>query len=551
MKLLTLRKIAVLLLLFQIISCDKEDIDPENLIQEEAVKNHIERLASDEFLGRKPGTTGEDRTVQYIAEELKKSGVKSGNGNSYFQDFKIQKVDYIKGSDLHIFGENSQREYKFGSDYYATTSYKLNELVSIENVDMVYVGFGITAPRFKWDDYKNADFTGKIVVVLDNDPGYYSGDDTMFRGKKPSFYGSLKYKKREAAKRGAVGLIVVRDKAISQDDIDKIKKDASIFIEGESELASDGLKFSGFVSNQVMKDLMNLSKLKVDYVKEAQKKSFSVLPLKTQASLSVESKAKDFIKTKNVVGFLKGSKRPDEYIIYTAHWDHIGTRGSHLGKDSIFNGAIDNASGTAMQLEVAKAFSQLNNRPERSLIFLFTSAEEMGLLGAEHYANNPIYPLNKTAAVINADASFAVERMRMVVNVIQGYTSLDSLVDVAAEKLGRGIYKSDGNPPPNNVFMRSDHYPFVKKGVPAVWNVGNFDPMNGDAEEEKKIGEFVSKHYHKVTDEFYDNFNTANIAFDAQLNFLTGLYLGNSDLWPNWNTDLEYRAIRDKSRSEN
>ncbi|GGI57597.1 M20/M25/M40 family metallo-hydrolase [Winogradskyella haliclonae] len=531
-----------IILFLCLFSCKQLDVKPENHIRTQKVNAHIKILASDDFLGRKPGTLGEKKTTEYIKSQLEELNVSPGYGDSYFQDFTIKKVKYLDCSDLKLSIGDENNLYKFKKEFYASTSFKLNEDVEIENAEMVFAGFGIVAPNNNWDDYKDADVKGKVVVVLNNDPGFYMDNPNLFRGKQPTFYGSLKYKKKEAFNKGAIGLLIVHDELIGFDTFNS-QKDAPLFVEGEEELASDGLQFSGYITTSIMKDLMPNS----DYEKNALDENFQISSLNSKVSLSLKSTATDFIKTKNVIGFIEGSERPNEYVLYTAHWDHIGTRDASLGKDSIYNGAVDNASGTAMQLEVANAFKKLNNRPKRSIVFLFTSAEEMGLLGAEYYANHPVYPLNKTVCVINADASFTVERMKTVINVIEGFTEMDTLVNIAASKLGREIYKGNGEMPPNNVFKRSDHYPFVKKGVPAVWNIGNFNPMNGDETETEKIGQFVRLHYHKVTDEYYEGFNSANIVFDAQLNFLTGLEVANSQLWPNWIPSSEYKAIRYKS----
>jgi hypothetical protein len=547
-------KTTSLTLLF-LIACSLSSVGqnnkPEDYITDSNITKHIKRLASDEFQGRKPGTKGEELTTSYIASQLKKSKISPGNKGSYFQHFTLKEIIFSNSSQLKITSEKGSNVYDYGKDFYAKTTLKIDSEVTVSNAEMIYVGFGITSSGYKWDDYKDVDVKGKIVVVLDKDPGIYSKDPKQFNGIRPSYYGTIKYKKKEALKRGAIGVLVVQQEGQDWATANHIKN--PIFPEGEPSLASDGLQFSGIISRHVMRALVNDLKIPSNYEEKALLKDFKAVPLKGKASISLTSTSKEIIKTKNVVGFLKGSKRPNEYIIYTAHWDHIGTRAGHLGKDSIFNGAIDNASGTAMQLEVANAFSKMYKKPERSIIFLFTSAEEMGLFGAEYYANNPIYPLDKTACVINSDASFAVAKMRMVINVINGFTEMDTLVNKAASKIGRGIYKGDPKtPPPGNVFKRSDHFPFVKKGVPAVWNVGNFDPINGDKTQEAKIGEFIRKHYHKVTDEFYEGFNPANITYDAQLNFLTGLEIANTAAWPNWKEGTyfsEYKAIRDQTQA--
>ena len=536
-----------LVIILNLVSCEAQQENPENLIREDVIVNHIKTLASDEFLGRKPGTKGEERTVKYIKEQLVHSGVEPANGKSYFQDFKIRKVQYGACSNLIIDSGFKQSEYQPEIDFFAKTSFNLNEDVVINEAELIFMGYGIVASGYDWDDYKDVDVEGKIVVVLFSDPGYHSKNPELFNGVQPTYYAGIRHKKREAAKRGAAGLIMIHDDAIDWDSV-KNDKDAPIFVEGNPDLASDGLKFSGLISKSIMRNL--LANPNYDYVSEALRKDFKPLKFDAKATLSLNSTSKEFVSTRNVVGMVRGSKRPDEYVLYTAHWDHVGTRAAEVGKDSIFNGAIDNASGTAMQLEVARAFSTLNKKPERSMIFIFTSAEEMGLLGAEYYANNPLFPLNQTVCVINADASFAVAKMRMVINVIEGRTGMDAFVNKAADKIGREIVKTEGVEPPGNVFQRSDHYPFVKKGVPAVWNVGNFDPLNGDKKEEEKIAAYM-QHYHQVSDEYYEGFNGANITFDAQLNFLTGLEIGNSSEWPNWNEGSEYKIIRDESMSSN
>ncbi|WP_298759382.1 M20/M25/M40 family metallo-hydrolase [uncultured Psychroserpens sp.] len=531
------------------LACNAQNT-PEALITNENVEKHIKTLASDAFLGRKPGTIGEEKTTNYIKSQLEEFDVLPANNGSYFQEFKIQKVKFAHCSDMRVRFKNESKTYHFEKDFYAKTTFKLNENVDVKDAEMVFAGFGIVAPQLGWDDYKNIDVKGKIVVVLFSDPGYHSKNPKHFNGETPTYYAGVKYKKKEAAKRGAVGLIMIHNDAINWEAV-KDDSDAPNFIEGQPQLASDNLKFSGLISKALANTIFENSGYGLNYVENALSKDFLPTNLKAKVSLSLRATYEDLMRTKNVVGMIKGAKRPNEYVLYTAHWDHVGFKSDHAGNDSIFNGAIDNASGTAMQLEVARAFSKLKKKPERSILFLFTSAEEMGLFGAEHYANYPLYPLNKTACVINADASFAVDKMRMVINVIESHTEMDTIVNLAASKLGREIVETKGEELPGNVFQRSDHYPFVKKGVPAVWNVGNFDPLSGDKKEEEKIMTFVTTHYHKVTDEYYDGFNCDNITFDAQLNFLTGLEIANSPLWPNWNEGSQYKAIRDESMSSN
>ncbi len=517
-------------------------------LSEANIQSHIKTLASDDFLGRQPGTIGEEKTVQYLVQQLKEIGIAPANGASYYQEFTIARLKYQTPSDMLITTQRGKTTYLPNKDFYAKTTYAVHQPVVVEDAEMVFAGFGIIAPEYNWDDYKNLEVQDKIVIILFSDPGLYTKDDSQFNGMNASPYADFNQKKKWALERGAKGILIVHHEFIDWDGIASSPSSnySTTFVKGHHEHIADGLLFSGMISKPLMMALLQASGHKENYVEQALAKDFKGLQLITKISLTNTSISEDYLKTNNVLGILKGGKRPNEHLIYTAHWDHVGTRPARLGQDSIFNGAIDNASGTAMHLEVARAFKQMKRKPERSVLFFFTSAEEMGLLGARYYAEYPIYPLKEAVCVINADGHFATNKMKTATSVLKGYSQMDKYVDAAVAKMGRTTIE-DLSPAYLNIFQRSDHFPFVEKGVPAVWAIGNQNPEKGGAAEQQKIADYM-QHYHQVTDEYYEGFNAQNIAADALMNLLIGLELVNSTDWPNWNKDIEYKKIRDKSK---
>ncbi len=528
-------------------SCNKpKDIDPEKTIQANRIEEHIKTLASDAFLGRQPGTIGEPVTINYIEEQFNNMGIESANGNSYFQEFEITEIAPVPPEKLTFKSSGKTIDFQVKKDFMAVTP-KVDELVSIKDKELVFAGFGIVAPEYDWDDYQNIDVKDKIAVVLYNDPGLYTQDSTLFKGLTPTKYSSSSYKKEEAFKHGAIGVLTIfHDTGLTGLNWGLVEAMATRpmrYLKGEEPPVEQGVQFSGIISIKMAETIIKESGHDFNYMEYALDKSFKPVSLGATISLDLMSNKRTF-KTNNVIGMVKGDERPDEVIVYTAHWDHDGYIKNATEKDSVYNGAIDNATGVAMVLETARAYKSLKNKTDRSVLFMLTSAEEMGLLGSKYYAENPLYPLSKTVCVINADASHATEPMRVAVNVVKGYSDeIDNVVDSAATRLKRKVIP---DPTPQiGAFYRSDHFPFVEKGVPAVWAVGGGEPMACDSLQQVKIIEDYMKRYHQLTDEYYEGFIARNIAFDAQLNFLTGYYLSNSEAWPNWNEGVEYKAIRD------
>lgn len=546
-----LNPIAVaLLLLAPFSNCDRRPAAPEQAITADLIEAHVKTLSSDAFLGRQPGTAGEPVTLGYLEEQFREMGIKPALGGSYLQEFTITEIAPVppeemvikKGADTYVF--------RVKEDFIAGTSF-VDEPITVSDREIVFAGFGIVAPEYQWDDYKDVDVTDKIVLVLYNDPGLYTQDSTLFLGAAPSPYSTSAYKKGEALKRGAAGVLTIfHDTGLTGLNWGLVQAMATRptrYLEGQEPPVTDLIPFSGMISIEMAQTILKASGNDPDYLKAALGENFRPVPLGVTASVEVLSRKRSF-KTSNVLGVLEGATRPDEAIVYTAHWDHDGYVKGGKAPDSVYNGAIDNATGVAMVLETARAYAALRERPQRSVLFFLTAAEEMGLLGSKYYVEHPVFPPEKTVCVINADASHATEPMRIAVNVTKGYSGeLDRWVDSAAASLGREIIP---DPMPQiGAFYRSDHFPFVEKGIPAAWCVGGGDPMAGDSTEQMQIIEAYSSRYHQLDDEYYDGFIARNIAFDAQLNFLIGYYLSNSEQWPNWNEGTEYRELRDRSRA--
>jgi hypothetical protein len=532
-----------------LLGCKKENPNPENTISHLRIEDHVKTLASDKFLGRQPGTLGEPITIDYISSELKKLGIEPAIEDSYYQEFEITEIAPIPPENMVITDGERDILFKVKEDFIATTS-KIDELVSIQDKELVFAGFGIVAPEYDWDDYQNLDVRDKVVIVLYNDPGLYTQDSTLFKGLTPTKYSTSSYKKEEAYKRGAAGVLTIfHDTGLNGLNWGLVQAMATRptrYLNGQEPAVAESIPFSGMISIEMANTIIRESGHEFDYIEKALDKQFKPMALGLTVSVDVLSKKRTF-KTNNVLGILKGRSRADEAIVYTAHWDHDGYIQNAGQKDSVYNGAIDNATGVAMVLETARAFKELKEKPDRSILFFLTSAEEMGLLGAKYYVDNPIIPMEKTVCVINADASHATEPMRVAVNVIKGHSNdMDSIVDAAAAKLDRVIIPDDA--PQIGAFYRSDHYPFVEKGVPAVWAVGGGEPMAGDSIQQMQIIQDYMKRYHQLNDEYYDGFIAKNIAFDAKLNFLIGYQLSNSEEWPNWNEGTQYKAVRDESK---
>lgn len=539
---------AVWLLVGALAGCSVPPLPPSaelaEAITSTQVANHIRILGSDEFQGRKPNTEGEEMTVRYISEEFKKLGLRPGVDGSFYQEVRLAEINPIAPPTLRIRGDNKELELAFKKDYIFYTN-RLDSQIVVNEAEIVFVGYGIVAPEFRWNDYEGLDVAGKIVMVLANDPGLT--DTTLFNGLNKTYYGLPEYKVAEARRHGAIGVITVfkylgpgtapwpfLQMLADQPDI--------ILDEGK-----ESLEFTLQIQDEPARKLLEMSGHGSFTWKEAATEGFRGFPLNAKTSFVLKTTSKRFT-SRNVIGLLEGSRHPEEYIVYTAHWDHDGIR-KPIDGDSIYNGAVDNASGVAMVIETARAFTKLKVRPERSIVFMALTAEELGLLGSAYYVEHPVFPLEKTLACINADASFPYGAMKLAANVVAGRCNLDTQVDSAARVLGRKVVPDPH--PEFGAFFRSDHYNFVKKGVPSVYAVGLAEPFAGnDSVAMAGMQDYVQHKYHQVNDEFYEGFNSDGIALDAKMNFLIGYQLAYGAAFPEWNEKSEYRSIRKNARSK-
>lgn len=505
-------------------------------------QRHIATLSSDEFEGRKPGTAGERKTVQYLIDEFKRLGLKPGNGSSWVQEVPI--VEITAGSDASL--RLGSRELTYSRDMVIWTKRLVPE-ASLADSPLVFVGHGVVAPEFGWDDYAGIDMKGKTAVILINDPGFATNDASLFRGRAMTYYGRWTYKFEEAARQGAAAAIIIHDdkpaaypwdtvqNSWTGPQLDMVAKDGNAgrpAIEGwVTKAEGDALLRASGHSYEAL--LLKSSQRGFKPIELGQTASGSVRNLIRRASSS------------NVVAMLPGHKHPDEVIVYMAHWDHLGKTLARTG-DNIFNGALDNASGTAGLLTIAKAYSESTPRPERSVVFLAVTLEESGLLGSAYYVANPIFPLAKTVAALNMDAINWGGPTKDVTVVGHGASELEEYLASEAQRQDR-VVKPEPTPE-NGFFFRSDHFNFAKGGVPALYiKLGVDDREKGEEWARAQLAEFTKNDYHKPSDEFRPGIDLRGGLQDIELMQRIGWRLANERRFPNWYPDSEFRAARDRS----
>jgi Zn-dependent M28 family amino/carboxypeptidase len=505
-------------------------------------ERHIVTLSSDEFEGRKPGTAGERKTVEYLESEFKKLGLAPGNGDSYLQQVPI--VEITAGSDASLSLGGTKLEY--GTDMVIWTK-RIAPEVSIADSPLVFVGHGVVAPEYGWNDYAGVDMRGKTAVILINDPGFATNDATLFRGRAMTYYGRWTYKFEEAARQGAAAAIIIHDTKPAAYGWGTVQ---TSWTGPQLDTASaDGnagrAAIEGWITREAGDALLRANGRSYDELLiAASQRGFKPVPLAQQASGSLRNLIRRS-NSPNVVAILKGSKRPDEYIIYTAHWDHLG-KSLARGGDNIFNGALDNATGTSGLLTIAKAFAESKRRPERSVVFLAVTLEESGLLGSAYYVQNPIFPLNKTVAALNMDAIPWGGPTRDVSVIGYGASELEPYLERAAAKQDRVLREEPT--PENGFFYRSDHFNFAKVGVPALYfKLGVEDREKGAEWAKAQAAEFTALHYHKPSDEFRPGTDLRGGVQDLELLFDVGSVLAREKRFPNWYATSEFRAARDRS----
>jgi len=511
------------------------------------IETHLKKLASDEFMGRMPFTEGEKKTLAYLEEQLKQLGIEPGNGTSYLQEVPLVNITATASPTLTVTSKKGKFTLEGLNDYVLWTE-RTDETIELNETALVFAGFGIVAPEYNWNDYEGIDVKDKIVLVMVNDPGFGSGDSSFFKGNTMTYYGRWTYKFEEAARQGAKGVLIIHDDVAAGYGFWVVQNNWNASRLYLDKRASNPYYCAavGWVSNQAAKKLFEAAGLDwAATVTAARKPGFKALPMNLNLSTSLAVKAK-YDKSYNVVGKITGNKQPDEYIIYSTHWDHLGIGKPDEKGDTIYNGALDNASGTAGILELAKAFKSVKAAPNRSIIFLIVTAEEQNLLGSAHYASNPIYPVEKTVANINIDGLNPYGKMNDIVVIGIGQSELEDYLNEETKAVGR--YTAPEPNPVAGYYFRSDHFSFAKAGIPALYTGTGIDHFEKGKEYGKQLqDEYVAKYYHKPSDE-YDTtrWNLQGAVEDLKLLFNVGKRLSFETTWPKWKDGSEFKVARDK-----
>ncbi|MDX3773740.1 M28 family metallopeptidase [Chromatiaceae bacterium AAb-1] len=507
---------------------------------------YIKTLSSDEFQGRAPATKGEELTVAYLEENFRRIGLKPIDEDSYKQPVSLVQIDPKQVSAMTLKGDNLPETFVYRDDMFAWTTQVVEE-TEVTDSEMVFVGYGIVAPEYNWNDYEGLDVKGKTVVMFVNDPGFATQDPKLFNGNAMTYYGRWTYKFEEAARQGAAMALIIHETAPASYGWGVVAHGSPIKFDLINENKNmDRAKIEGWVTTESAQKLFaNIGSDIEEMRKQALADDFKPVPLHATASVSVKNNLRE-LTSSNVIGYIEGSKYPDEYVIYMAHWDHLGMDFSNP-KDKVFNGAQDNASGTGGVIALAEYFAQ-QPQPERSVAFIAVTAEERGLLGSAWYAANPVFPLEKTVAGINMDVMNVYGPMRDMVVVGYGNSELEDVLKKYTEKQGR--YVAPEPTPEAGSFYRSDHFNLAKVGVPMLYAKGGIDSF----EHGKDWGIAQRKEYnvccyHKVADEFDDNWDLGGAQQDLFLYYHVGNELANSRSWPNWYNGNEFKAIRDSSAS--
>ncbi len=505
----------------------------------------ISTLASDEFMGRMPFTEGETKTVNFLKEELEKMGVEPGNGDRYFQEVPLVEIIGDPAPTLTASGPAGNVALDVSEDYVIHTQREQPE-INLADSELVFCGYGIVAPEYNWNDYKGIDMKGKTAVVLVNDPGYESEDSTFFKGKTMTYYGRWTYKYEEAARQGAEGVLIVHQTGPAGYPWFVVQNGFSgASLNLQTEDGNAGLPaIQGWLTLDAAVELFKASGITdTKFFEVAGQPGFEPIPLGVNVSTSLTNSFRRDV-SQNVVGMIKGSEAPEEYIIYSAHWDHFGI-GEPLEGDSIYNGAVDNASGTAAVMSIAKAMSQMKEKPKRSVVFLFVTAEEQGLLGSAHYAANPIFPPKKTVANLNMDALNPNGRMKDLTITGLGQSEMDEIAEEEAKKQGRYILPNQE--PEKGFFFRSDHFNFAKIGIPALYASGGYDHWEKGKEYAMEMqNDYTANRYHRPSDEYVPaEFELSGMLQDANLYLNVGWRLANDlDLNPQWKEGSEFKDNR-------
>ncbi|GAB3380363.1 M28 family metallopeptidase [Lysobacter fragariae] len=525
------------------------------------LSEEVKVLGSDEFEGRGPATAGETKTVEYVIAQMKDAGLQPGGDlqdgkRAWTQAVPLLRAEITGTPTLSVNRDGASQALTQGEQIAVRAALDGEKHITLKDAPLVFVGYGVKAPERNWDDFKGIDLKGKVAVVLINDPDFDRDDVKLgegdFGGKAMTYYGRWTYKFEEAARQGAAGLLIVHETAPASYGWATVKNSNTntMFDVVRDDPTASHPPLEGWIQRDFADALFKQAGLDFAALKQqAMTRDFQPVELKGttfSADYDVDSKV---ITSQNIVGRLDGSKRPDETVIYSAHWDHLGVGQPDAKGDRIYNGAVDNATGTAALIELARAFAHAKHRPERSVVFLNVTAEEKGLLGSEYYASKPVYPLATTVGVINMDG-FDPHGLARNFN-ISGSAKLDLLDELIATAAKWNLAYSPDPKPEAGHFFRSDHFPFAKRGVPAISYGSGNDMVEGGLEAGKKWEDlYVAERYHQPADEWEASWSFAGVARDLEILYTLGSDLANSGQWPNWAEDSEFRAARDATAEQ-
>ncbi|MBJ6979875.1 M28 family metallopeptidase [Luteimonas sp. MC1895] len=507
----------------------------------------VKTLSSDEFEGRAPGAPGGEKTVEYIKAQYERIGLEPGGENgTFFQTVPMVETTADESTVLRLDVAGKQSELAFGTDMVIGTRTGEAE-IKVADSDLVFVGYGVDAPELGWNDYAGLDVKGKTVVMLVNDPGFHAKDASLFEGERMTYYGRWTYKFEEAARKGAAAALIIHDTAGAAYGWDVVKNSWSgpQFDLRASDDPEPRLPAQGWLTGEAAKQLFADAGQDLDalYV-AANQRGFKAVPLDARVSFDLDSTSRES-SSRNVVGILRGSEAPDEAVVYMGHWDHLG---KHEGEgDTIYNGAVDNATGIAGIIEIAEKF-KADGPPKRSVAFIAVTLEESGLLGSKYQVAHPAFPLEKTVGVVNLDAMSVAGPARDMVVTGLGNSQLEDILKTYTDAQGRTLVM-EGNPA-GGFYFRSDHFNYAKAGVPALYAKGGDDLVEGGKEAGAAYAKrYTDVAYHKPADEFDPAWNLDGVIQDLEALYGVGRTLADDGGWPNWYEGNAFKAARDGMRA--
>lgn len=517
---------------------------PSTDIDETVFRTHVRMLASDDFEGRKPGTSGEEKTVAYLVEQFRKLGLKPGNGESFLQPVPMVESVAAADASLAISGSGAPLTLAYGKDMVIWSKRAVPQ-AELKHSGLVFAGYGIVAPEYAWNDYAGIDVHGKTVVVLINDPGYATKDPKVFKGGAMTYYGRWDYKIEEAARQGAAGVLLIHDSdaaGYGWQVVQNTWTGAQLSL-ATADPNAGRAAIEGWIHKDAARALFSAAGL--DFAAEAAAAAhagFKAVSMGAQADATLNSSVRQFT-SNNVIALWPGGSRRHEYVLYTAHWDHLGRDPARPGHN-VFNGAVDDASGAAGLLALGQSFIRTKPVADRSIVFVAFTGAEAGLLGSEYYVEHPVFPLRDTAAALNLDGLRNGGPTRDVTLFGSGNTDLEQLARAAALLQGRDVTAEPQ--PEQGLYFRSDNFSFANGGVPALYERGGLDdtargPIWGRAQ----LEDYMAHRYRQPTDQYSPDWDVRGALDDLRLYYEVGLRVARSRRFPRWYSNSEFRVSRD------